>query len=93
MRHIRKRLFTEPCTLPDNAVFVEVNDTVYACCHSHIALGSLADDDIETIWHSRPARAVSTDVSTGQCASCPQDCIYRPATVSVYARELKLAAR
>lgn len=73
---------TEPCTLPDNAIFVEVNGTVYACCHSHVAMGSLLEDDIETIWNARPAHAVSNDVSTGCCASCPQDCIYRPATVA-----------
>ncbi len=71
----------DPCDLPDRAIFVEVNGTVYVCCHSHVAIGSLVRDDIETIWNSPAAFAVARDVAGGHCASCPQDCIYRPATV------------
>jgi MoaA/NifB/PqqE/SkfB family radical SAM enzyme len=73
---------TEACELPDRAVFVEVNGTVYACCHSHVAIGSLRQDTIETIFSSAAARAVAADVRTGRCASCPRDCIYRPPTVA-----------
>ena len=72
---------TEPCTAAQDSLFVEVNGDVFVCCHSHICIGSLATDDINTIWQSQAGYAVEKDVSTGQCATCPQDCIYRPATV------------
>ncbi len=77
---------TAPCTLPDSAIFVEANGTVYVCCHSHVALGSLVTDDIQTIWNAPAARAVAHDVQSGRCASCPQDCIYRAPTVRLAAR-------
>jgi MoaA/NifB/PqqE/SkfB family radical SAM enzyme len=73
---------TEACELPDHDIFVEVNGTVYVCCHSHVAIGSLKQDTIETIFSSDAARAVAIDVRTGTCASCPRDCIYRPPTVA-----------
>jgi len=78
---IADRTITTPCTAAKDRLFIEVNGDVFVCCHSHLCIGSLLDNDIETIWRSREGYAVERDVSTGQCATCPQDCIYRPATV------------
>lgn len=72
--------FTRPCTKASDHIYVEVNGDVFVCCHSHLRIGSLSTDDIETIWNSREAFAVEQDVELGYCATCPRDCIYRPAT-------------
>ncbi len=70
----------EPCSRDRDCVYVEVNGDVFVCCHSHLRIGSLVEHDIETIWSGREAYTVERDVSSGQCATCPHDCIYRPAT-------------
>jgi len=72
---------TTPCTSATDSVFVEVNGDVFVCCQSHMRIGSLQDQDIESIWCSREGYAVEADVATGQCATCPQDCVFRPPTV------------
>jgi len=72
---------TTPCTSAADSIFVEVNGDVFVCCQSHIRIGSLKDQDIESIWRSREGYAVEADVVSGQCATCPQDCVYRPPTV------------
>ncbi len=76
-------IVTKPCTMDRDSIYVETNGDVFVCCHSHVGLGSLRTDDIETIWRSPAARAVQHDVSGGRCASCAADCIYRPATVAI----------
>ena len=61
-------------------VCVEVYGDVFVGCHSHLRIGSLSTDELETIRNSREAFAVEKVVELGYCATCPQDCIYRPAT-------------
>jgi hypothetical protein len=78
---IRTPSVTEPCRRDREAFYIEVNGDAFVCCHSHLPIGSLRDNDVETLWKSPAAYAVERDVSSGQCATCPQDCIYRPATL------------
>ena len=73
---------SSPCTLDRSSLYVEVNGDAFVCCHSHLSIGSLREADIETLWTSPAAYALEKDVSGGQCATCPQDCVYRPATLS-----------
>ncbi len=72
---------TTPCTSAADSIFVEVNGDVFVCCQSHMRIGSLQDQDIESIWCSDEGYAVEADVTSGQCATCPQDCVFRPPTV------------
>ncbi|MHC5109426.1 MAG: radical SAM protein [Planctomycetota bacterium] len=74
---------TQPCSAASDALFVEVNGSVFVCCHSHICIGSLRENDVETIWNSHAARAVEIDVCGGTCGTCPTDCIYRTPTVGI----------